>query len=67
MLTMERKQITTGSKVLCYIDDYGFTEGNEYIISLINSNGYHITDNDGIGVIFETIEDIKQTFMIEGE
>ena len=64
MLTMERKQLFTGSKLSCYIDDYGFTMGDEYTISRVDENGYHITDNDGICVIFETIDEIRNTFMI---
>jgi hypothetical protein len=57
-------ELTTGSKLICYINDYGFIMGNEYTISRIDENGYHITDDDGIEVIFETINDIRNTFMI---
>jgi phage anti-repressor protein len=63
MLTMS--QPTTGTKVYCYIDDYGFTENEEYVICREDENGYYIKDNDGIEVLFETITDIKSTFMIE--
>jgi hypothetical protein len=61
------KQLTTGTKLMCYIEDYGFTECNEYSINKVDSNGYHITDDDGIDVIFECISDIRNTFMIKGE
>ena len=64
MLTMEKKQITTGTKLYCYSDDYNFTTGDEYQISRTDENGYHITDDDGIDIIFETVTDIKNTFMI---
>jgi hypothetical protein len=62
---MLMQQLTTGTKVLCYNEDYGFTEGNEYRISQANENGYYVKDNDNIEVLFETITDIKNTFMIE--
>ena len=61
MMCME---LTTGSKLSCYIDDYGFTMGDEYTINKVDENGYHVTDDDGIDIIFETITDIRNTFMI---
>ena len=73
MLTLEKvrpeetKTLPRGTRLLCYINSYGFRENFGYRI-FDNSNGdYIVKDRDGIQVIFESIKELKKVFYIMEE
>lgn len=60
-------KLEEGTKLLCYDPMNGFTLNEEYEITFISYSGYFVQNNSGKHIKFETISDIKNTFMIEGD
>ena len=72
MLTLEKirakqpeiRKINKGTKLLCYVGSHQFRMGNIYRIYDITPEYISVLDCDEIEVLFDTMEDLKQVFMI---
>lgn len=75
MLTLEKvrakqpeiREINKGTKLLCYVGSHQFRMGYGYRVYDITPDYISVLDRDGIEVLFDSLEDLKQVFMIVDE
>jgi hypothetical protein len=68
MLTLEKVKksnyaIQRGTKLLCYINSYGFENGQYYYVSSVKDGDIMVKDKWNIEVIFTSLNELRKIFM----